>query len=497
MKKENLLIVILIALIACINESKISAQTATITFTADKNVGVRIYKPIDNAFNSYVVSNEIVFTPNGEVDYQVPVVDFCFVMCEYTDGSKYVLVLEDGSHLKVQYTEAGIKMQGDNSEGIIYYNNEYINKGLLPYRHKIDSIFTTNIDGNINFEAIDTDILNEKANSYQKDIEKMKEEGLVTPRFATILLQDLQYAYNYIVFDIYQNVLAGRINNYKPTLSDSLAIKEQIEKFYDVPTLLNENTLKYRYANVSTYYFFMYRTIETKEKDELLKSSGEDEDTFGPYVARLLAPDYIQKPLLGSDFVMQFKYMLNEFDKNKMLSYFERRFPDSEYIPVIKEYINTEKAKENDQTTSDSPSIIEEDVQSLKELTGLEGIQGKYIYIDLWATWCIPCKQEFQYNKDVHKLLDTYSNLAAVYISMDEDQFDKKWRNDVKQFSLTGYNLRASEALQKDILKRIYKGSKTYNIPLYVLIDPEGNIIDDNLPRPSSIDQGKRILNRF
>lgn len=50
---------------------------------------------------------------------------------------------------------------------------------------------------------------------------------------------------------------------------------------------------------------------------------------------------------------------------------------------------------------------------------------GKYLFVNIWATWCIPCREEFP---DLVKLVDNYKNsLDIIALSVDyEDEIDNK-----------------------------------------------------------------------
>jgi thiol-disulfide isomerase/thioredoxin len=108
----------------------------------------------------------------------------------------------------------------------------------------------------------------------------------------------------------------------------------------------------------------------------------------------------------------------------------------------------------------------------------LADLKGKYVYIDLWASWCGPCKRELPYSQ---KMVEKFKNknIAFVFISIDEDE--TAWRNAVKKENLSGINLLAKEGFNAEIMKAY----GVRGIPHYLLIDAEGNIISSNAMRPS------------
>lgn len=110
----------------------------------------------------------------------------------------------------------------------------------------------------------------------------------------------------------------------------------------------------------------------------------------------------------------------------------------------------------------------------------LDDLKGKYIYIDFWATWCGPCKEEIPYLKELER---EYSdrNIHFVSISFDSEKDHDKWLNFVKDNELTGIQLFADSA-SHDVLSNAFN---IQMIPRFVLLDQEGKIVDANAPRPS------------
>lgn len=111
----------------------------------------------------------------------------------------------------------------------------------------------------------------------------------------------------------------------------------------------------------------------------------------------------------------------------------------------------------------------------------LTDLEGQYVYIDVWATWCGPCIREIPYLKDLHKSLKD-RNVAFVSVSVDRPNAKSKWRSMVKNKNLKGYQLFANgEAFDSKIANDYMIGA----IPRFILIGPEGKIIDANAERPS------------
>ena len=116
----------------------------------------------------------------------------------------------------------------------------------------------------------------------------------------------------------------------------------------------------------------------------------------------------------------------------------------------------------------------------------LDSFKGKYVYIDVWATWCRPCIQQIPYLQTLEKEYHN-KNIEFVSISTDESRrsggsweaAEKKWRGFIKKKNMTGVQLWSGQD---------YSFQQAYqinSIPRFILIDPEGKIVDANAARPS------------
>ena len=69
------------------------------------------------------------------------------------------------------------------------------------------------------------------------------------------------------------------------------------------------------------------------------------------------------------------------------------------------------------------PKFVFKDVDG--EKMSLEQFKGKYVVIDVWASWCQPCKQEFP---NLKKLEEKYKDKNIVFVSISSDAQERRWR---------------------------------------------------------------------
>ncbi len=112
--------------------------------------------------------------------------------------------------------------------------------------------------------------------------------------------------------------------------------------------------------------------------------------------------------------------------------------------------------------------------------TSLSDLKGKYVYVDVWATWCGPCKAEIPSLKKVEKEYHG-KNIEFVSTSVDVAEDHAKWDAMIKDKELGGIQLMTDQNWKSQFVKEY----GINGIPRFILIDPNGNIVSADAPRPS------------
>lgn len=168
----------------------------------------------------------------------------------------------------------------------------------------------------------------------------------------------------------------------------------------------------------------------------------------------------------------------------------KEQYPDSElikpYVPKIdalKEYLKKSAS------SYDKFKIIETNFIYFNDL--LEAFRGQNLFIDIWATWCAPCVDDFNYKSILRRFIDQKS-ITVLYISIDKVRWKNKWKENIKFNELEGYHVLADNVLIQDMWKEL--GGREGLIPRYALIDKNGSIYLDNAARPS---EGEKLVTQI
>lgn len=105
----------------------------------------------------------------------------------------------------------------------------------------------------------------------------------------------------------------------------------------------------------------------------------------------------------------------------------------------------------------------------------LSQFKGKYVYIDVWASWCYPCRKEYPIFKQLRERMKG-KNIEFVGISLDTQAF--RWKG-----ALQNYQMNGQQWIVRDTVFMTAFDIPT--IPRYILLDQEGKILNSNMSRPS------------
>ena len=122
----------------------------------------------------------------------------------------------------------------------------------------------------------------------------------------------------------------------------------------------------------------------------------------------------------------------------------------------------------------------------------LEPYKGKLVLLDVWGTWCTPCKMALANSKEEFERLAPYD---VVYLYMANSSPEESWKNIIKLNDLVGdniahYNLPAAQQ------SAIENYLNVHSYPSYRLFDKEGNLVDVKVDA-RQLDNLERIIKKL
>lgn len=118
----------------------------------------------------------------------------------------------------------------------------------------------------------------------------------------------------------------------------------------------------------------------------------------------------------------------------------------------------------------------------------LTDFKGKYLYIDIWSTYCAPCLREMPY---LSQLEHEYQNNNIVFLGVCVESKKELWEKIINDKKPAGTQI----WLDKEQSKRFKENFLVTAQPTYILIDRDGNYIDSRAPRPT--ENIREIINKL
>ena len=225
-------------------------------------------------------------------------------------------------------------------------------------------------------------------------------------------------------------------------------------------------------------------SLDTKIFDESISYSESDESSF-------LAWKYLEMEKNGpTDFSVEenefYALLSRMFEKTeqKLLKF---RFKNSDFyknereeIENIKSYLSKRYNQMKDLPKKGELAIDFTYPNQNGKYISLTDLKGKIVYVDIWATWCGPCKAEIPY---LQRLQEEFSDddLIFLSVSVDEKEDKEKWLLMIEEKNLGGIHLHTSGWDNE-----LTKNYAINGIPRFMLFDRESKVISTDALRPSS-----------
>ena len=131
-----------------------------------------------------------------------------------------------------------------------------------------------------------------------------------------------------------------------------------------------------------------------------------------------------------------------------------------------------EKVKAGDK----SPDFSYEDINGKRY--SLKDFKGKYLLIDMWASYCGPCQAEIPHWK---KIMKEFKGKKISFVTISIDYSREEWEAKLKEENMDGIHLLVDRENGLEFVGKY----RVETIPRYILIDQEGKVVNPDMPRPS------------
>ena len=196
---------------------------------------------------------------------------------------------------------------------------------------------------------------------------------------------------------------------------------------------------------------------------------------------------------------------LSQLSKNIALHYYLHRIKNHSSNPN-----DNDRVEKYIAVTGDSSVLADAEIRRiivenpkhdlrLKSLSGeemdltelLESHRGKVVYVDFWASWCVPCIQGMPAAK---ALREAYRNKDVVFLYLAHNDEEEKWKAAVDKYEVDygGDNYFITNSRRSEFMEQI----ELESIPYYLIYDKGGNLVEIDAPR-SHDPAIKALLNSY
>ena len=140
--------------------------------------------------------------------------------------------------------------------------------------------------------------------------------------------------------------------------------------------------------------------------------------------------------------------------------------------------------------SSDNLANISEGEALLKKI--VEPYKGKFVLLDIWGTWCGPCKEALSHSTEEYARLKDY-DIQYLYLANRSPQ--DSWENVIKEYNVSGPNV-AHYNLPDAQQTAIERYLNVHAWPTYKLFNRNGDLLDLNVD-PRNLEELARLLEQM
>jgi len=466
----------------------------------------------NNSAKPFIIKGQLTHQPEGQLifffrdakkmykEYSIDTANVDslgnFYLKTYSVTEPVLATLRQGFFSVSLYAAPGydLTIKGDVSDMAIFQQQKQITgTGAIPntFLHKSDSLeWAAYVKDSVNWASLPPDKIAIFANQYKYKRDSIHHLVFSHPQpndkwfpyFKNMAQLDTRFMrMYYLIFGVSKDTslsYTASVNFIKKNGEPSL-----LNNLYDDSYLVSENYRSWFTGTLPEYLIALQHRKQPNYKNEK-EADVQFIDQIAKYYKNKIREIRLYKKLeLTIQYCPSFEY----------LSMYKEKLPA--YISSLKD--SNDKKKLDSLVNAIETTLLTTEVgkpapmftafDSTGASYSLQDYHGKVVYVDLWASWCVPCREEIPHLK---ALIEKYrNNKNIVFVSVAVLDNLANWKKALK--ADTPYWLQLFDKNRS--VETAYAASA---VPKFILINKKGEIVSFNAPKPSDGTELEAMINK-
>jgi thiol-disulfide isomerase/thioredoxin len=438
---------------------------------ADENL--RVEFPEDYFGNTWV---EEIPVSNASFSKTTTIPTSGWIKMSYHDKDKNVFVWRNATSLNIDFEAdflddtSSVKLSGDNAAIHAFASqiNEKFAEQLSVEWLNGQSQSASNIDG------MEMEIF-----ALRNDVIHALEKAELPTDFVKAYKNHIAYYYYLSLFKF------SEMKTAKSSIPKATEIPKVLIEGLDWERMNKSSELDSKFFRELLIQFVNYRALEAYDFMKFAEKQAVVQEAFNLARKNLKGESlqyFLTKTMLTHSANVQPSLL------RQMRDYLSGTESSDVFVKLVADSLSEELLAKDDEVEialTDTESVHDDIDVELQGLNGklfkLSELKGKVVYLDIWASWCGPCRKQFPAAKALKEQLSKKEkkNIEFLYISIDNTE--TVWKRAIEELGIEGVHGLSKGGWGSEATAKFGVSS----IPRYLIFDKKGKVVDGNAPRPS------------